>query len=249
MAKGRKPTATTVRRLLKSGTVVVRVDTTVDGVVLPGYLVRRGAAGISFAEDNPADLRITKAGIAGTMTFSKRTPWSRWLRRRRIVNAPCVIPWAAVTEVAQRAETEPEPAAVELWRPPPARDFAGKWHWDDVRASVDAVICGLPEGDAFAGRLDWHDTRSRADSTLVYRWGVELGALWKLPDPCTYASALTNSQAIHRPSLATREGRIGHPTEDERLRLQGMVDRKRILRGELLDEDWAEPPGVRRRAS
>ena len=246
MATGRKPTATTVRRLLKSGTVVVRVDTAVDGVVLPGYLMRRGVAGISFAADNPADLRITKTGIAGTMTFSKRTPWSRWLGRRRIANVPCVIPWAAVTAAERMAAPQSTPQPVEPWRPPPARDFSGQWHWDDARASVDAVIACLPDDGSIAGvfsrRLDKHDTEARHDSTLVYRWGVELGRLWELPDPCAYGSALTNSTAIHRPSLATREdqaaGVVHNMSERVRLELEGMADLARIRRGEPLADGW-----------
>jgi hypothetical protein len=246
MATGRKPTAATVRRLLKSGTVVVRVDASAEGVVLPGYLMRRGVACISFAADNPANLRITKTGIAGTMTFSKRAPWSRRLGRRRILNVPCVIPWASVTAVERMVVPEPAPDPVEPWRPPPARDFAGKWHWDDARASVDAVIACLPDDDSIAGvfsrRLDKHDTDSRADSTLVYRWGVELGKLWELPDPCAYASALTNSSAIHRPSLATREdcaaGVVHHVSERVRLELEGMAELARIRRGLPLADGW-----------
>lgn len=230
--------AAQVRRLLKSGAVEVVVNPRMPGVVLPGYLLGREQAVLAFAEGDPADLRVTKAGITATLTFSRRGRWSRRLGRRKARRVACVLPWEAVAEVAPRLCPE-KPAAPapkpEPWRPPPAKAFAGAWHWDEARSSIDAVIASLPE-DAFSARLDSIDTRSRADSTLVYRWGVELGKLWGLPDPCAYGSALTDSTAIHRPSQYTREDRAAGvpdmpPTAEQENLWRGMVDRERILRG------------------
>lgn len=89
-----------------------------------------------------------------------------------------------------------------------ARDFSGTWHWDDARASIDAVIATLP-ASPFRDELETADSR-RSDSSVVWRWGLALARLHGLEEPWEYASALTNSQAIHRPSLAAREA-LGLP--------------------------------------
>lgn len=223
--------AAQVRRLLKSGAVVVRVDPRGDGVVLPRKLLRlKRLVALAFARNDPDDLRVTKTGITATLTFGKRL-------------VPCVLPWGAVTSIEAREWPEEAPEPPEPWTPPPARDFAGAWHWDDVRASIDAVICSLPEDGSLWRRLDMHDTQARHDSTLVYRWGVELGKLWELPDPSAYASALTNSQAIHRMSLATREGCTVHASEQERLELEGMAELARIRRGLPTNDEVAPARG------
>lgn len=239
--KGSGQKAALTRRLLKAGAVVVTVDASVGGVVLPQRLLARGDAVLSFAKGDPADLRIGKSGITATLTFSRRAAWSRRLGRRRVRLMPCVLPWDAVTSIKARAwpEEPPKPKSTGPWTPPPSRDFSGTWHWDDVHDSLDAVVASLREDDRFAARLDYHETRSHHDSTLVYRWGVELGIRWNLDEPWRYGAALTNSQAIYRPCLATREGRVRGATEDERLILEGMADRARILRGELTSDEVA----------
>lgn len=113
----------------------------------------------------------------------------------------------------------PGPAPVAEAPRPPRRTFAGTWHWDDARAGIDAVIAHLPQGHRLAERLEGAEVRSRSDSMLVYRWGVILAEWHGLEDPCAYGRALTDSVAIHRPSLATREalgrGELHEPSPDE----------------------------------
>lgn len=84
--------------------------------------------------------------------------------------------------------------------------FAGQWHWDDARASIDACIAYLPDVP-FRAALETADSR-RADSSLVWRWGLSLGRLHGLEAPAAYATAVTDSAAIHRPSLSTRSGAL-----------------------------------------
>ena len=137
------------------------------------------------------------------------------------------------------------------------KDFTGTWHWDDARASIDACVAHLDaleqtlpkrskarkELAAFRLELEAADSR-RSDSMAVWRWGVALGRLHGFADPCAYASALTNSSAISRPSLATREGRpveVEAESRDGSATLQerwdAMVQRSRIERGLPLAED------------
>ena len=93
------------------------------------------------------------------------------------------------------------------------RKFTGQWHWDDVRASLDACVAYLPSSK-FRDRLETADSR-RHDSSVVWRWGLALGELHVLENPCAYADALTNSAAIHRPSLSTRETPPTHLTMED----------------------------------
>jgi hypothetical protein len=89
--------------------------------------------------------------------------------------------------------------------PAPATRFAGTWHWDSVRASIDACIAHLPPSP-FRTALEQADSR-RHDSSVVWKWGAALGHLLGLERPWEYGTALTNSSAIFRPSLETRERR------------------------------------------
>jgi len=117
--------------------------------------------------------------------------------------------------------------------------YAGQWHWDDVRASLDACAAYLPRS-RFRGALEVADSR-RHDSCVVWRWGLALGELHELADPCAYADALTDSAAIHRPSLATRElramGELEPPTPEERGRWRDFRTKARVAAGLPFDDE------------
>lgn len=247
--------ADAVRELLRDGgNFSLFVDATVAGVVVP--VRARTVTWLELRCPPRGGLSVTKRGVTATWRFLRG--WHRTARQSVYRAHRCVLPWASVQGVMRVNTARPEFGWGWRWDghgepdpEPPAdhagRDFAGSWHWDDVRGSIDAVIACLPEmprrrrrhtppwfrrAARFADRLDTHDTHARADSTLVYRWGVELGELWGLPDPCAYGRALTNSQAIFRPSLSTREGlRLVYLSESEQRLLSGMVERSRIQRG------------------
>lgn len=134
------------------------------------------------------------------------------------------------------------PVVVEPDRPLARRKtFDGQWHWDDARASIDAAIASLPEGHRLAARLEHIEIKARADSTLVYRWGVALAEWHGLDEPWRYGSALTDSVAIHRPSLAVREaidaGLFSKPSFEETEWWREFRDRARSAAGLPLDDE------------
>jgi hypothetical protein len=107
------------------------------------------------------------------------------------------------------------------WAPPPRRKYLGGWHWDSVRASLDACVAHLPPS-AFRDALEVADSR-RHDSSAVWRWGLALGCLHRIERPWEYAHALTDSAAIHRPSSGASMELPATELEQQRWRLQQLA--------------------------